>query len=360
MCDTGMSGSTDHSAGRLSYLDALRIIGCFLVILNHTPGYAACLEIDTAAPGLVGLFHLFVGMIVQINVLLFFMITGTLMLGKDITYRQTGSKVLRFGSILVIFSAAASLCSTGHLDITGFIRRLFQGKVDGAGPYWYLYSHLGILVMAVFLRYIAQRLTLRDTRYLLGLRLLLTGVLPMLFVIANSLLSSNIRLSSSFDPAIILTDCIFYPLIGYGLDRLLDIKSLRGRGILLTAVLFFAAGLLECGLTLIAGTDNIFWGFDFVMAACVFLAVKYLFTVKKIPQAVHRAASAIGRLTFGIYLLDPVLGVFLKPAVHSLYPAVPSLLSVSVLYTVLSMLAGGIITYLFRLCLTALGQPRGN
>ncbi len=332
---------------RLCYLDLLRIIACFLVILNHTQGYIDCFKYSGEGLSLTLMWHLFVGMIVKVNVPVFFMITGTLMLSGDIKAGKLLKKTVKFFLILLGFSLVANFAYSGHIYVPGFIRNFASADVDGAGAYWYLYSYLGILLIAVFLRYVTKNMTLKDTYYLIALRFLLTGLVPMVFLVLNGIMDSNIHLASEFNPAIVLCDCIFYTLIGFGVDRLFDIRKLGGFGVVLTVFVFIFTALLESVLTMYAGIENVFSGFDFVMTISLFLVVKYLLTENTISEKAQRAVSTVGKLTFGIYLLDPVIGTVLKPAVHSLYPKIPSMLAVSFLYCLVSMICGGILTYIW-------------
>ncbi len=332
---------------RLCYLDFLRIIACFLVIFNHTSGYIDCFNYEENSTFLSVLFQLFVGMIIKVNVPLFFMISGTLMLDRDWSYRDVFRKLVRFSLILLIFSLVANICSTGKLYLPGFVRNFLSATVDGAGPYWYLYTYIGMLLIIVFMRYISMRMTLQDTWYLIGARLIITGVLPMMCLLLNLVLDSTAHISGDFNPFLIMTDCGFYFLVGYGLDRLFDIRKL-GKKWAIMMVLFFAGfNILECVLTYIAGPQNVYRGYDFVMVLSIFLLVKYLFIVNKIPEKAESVISAIGKLTFGMYLLDPIIGNALKPAVQAALEGKIAPLLISCIYCVLSMAVGGIMTAIY-------------
>jgi peptidoglycan/LPS O-acetylase OafA/YrhL len=113
-------------------------------------------------------------------------------------------------------------------------------------------------------------------------------------------------------------------------------------------VLFVGTALLESLLTWIAGVDNVFSGMDFVMAVSLFMGVKTALFRKEPSGGVQRGISLIGSLTFGIYLLDPIIGNFLKPFVHRLYPSIPSYLGVSMLYCLVSMMVCGGLTFLYK------------
>ncbi len=230
---------------RLCYLDLLRIIGCFLVILNHTPGYIACFDVDETMPLALIVWHLFVGMIVKNNVPIFFMISGALLLKKDVTYNGLFRKILRMFLILLGFSLVANITSTGGFYAPGFVRNFASATVDGAGAYWYLYAYIGILLMLPFLRSAAVRIGRVDVIYLILARVVITGILPMLMLFLNILFDSNMHMASHFQPVMITVDCVFYLLVGYGLDTQFDIADFTGKKEIMFGLMFLVTALLE-------------------------------------------------------------------------------------------------------------------
>ena len=333
---------------RLCYLDLLRIFACFLVILNHTPGYLASFESDASKPLPLLVWHLFVEMVVKIGVPVFFMISGSLLLKRDMTYRDVFKRVLRMFLILLGFSIVANIAATGHFYAPGFVRNFASATVDGARPYWYLYAYIGFLLVLPFMRSVAVRLSKTDVIYLIVARLVITGVLTIVIMFLNIAFESNMHISEHFQPALITIDCLFYPLVGFGLDSLFDIKEFTGKREISFAALFIGTALLESLLTWIAGVDNVFSGLGFVMAISLLMGVKAALFRKEPSDGVKRAITLVGSLTFGIYLLDPIVGNFLKPFVHKLYPAVPSYLGVSMLYCLVSMAVCGAVTFLYK------------
>ncbi len=334
---------------RLAYLDMLRIIACFLVMFNHTPGYIDLFSYDGGSITPLLIMRLLLGMVVKVHVPTFFMITGTLMLSKQKRTEDVLKTALKFFIILLIFSLAANIASTGRLYIPGFIRTFASADVDGAGPYWYLYAHIGLLLIMPFLVFIAERMDERLVWYLIILRFIIGAVIPMLFVVVNRIMDSNMHLAYEFNPAIVLVDCIFYPLAGFGIDRRIDVRRIAGGKIYAVVFVFFASAFLECALTLIAGVENVFSGFDFLMSICLFIIVKYVFTVREISKRLERIIAAVGSLTFGMYLIDPIIGDIMEPhIIAGIYAIVPSLLFACAIHCLISMAVGGFMTFCWR------------
>ncbi|MCR4636562.1 MAG: acyltransferase [Butyrivibrio sp.] len=335
---------------RACYLDLLRIIACFLVILNHTPGYIASFEVDSSKTVLLLIFHLLVEMVVKIGVPIFYMISGALLLKKDISYKSLLKRVLKMFFILLIFSIIANIVATGHFYYPGFIRNFASATVEGAGPYWYIYTYIGILLIIPFMRSIALRLTKTDVYYLLVIRFLVTGVIAIIILALNILNSSNMYVSEHFQPVFITVDCIFYTLMGFGLDSLWDIKAFSKRKGIYLILLFVGTALVEAWLTWLSGVEKVFTGLDFIMTISIFMGIKAILNKRKPSERMKKVITSVGSLTFGIYLLDPIIGVYLKPLVHELYPHIPFYLGVSILYSVISMVVCGLITYLYKRC----------
>ncbi len=343
-----MKGNLMAKQKRLCYLDFLRIVACFLVVLNHTPGYIASFNEDPSKPLILIIWHLFVEMVVKIGVPIFFMISGSLLLRKDMSYKDVFKRILKMFLILLGFSIIANIAAVGHLYIPGFIRNFASATVDGAGPYWYLYTYIGFLLIFPFMRSVAIRLQKEDVIYLIVARFIITGMIAMCIIFLNIIFDSNMYITDKFEPAFITVDCLFYTLVGFGLDSLFDIKWFCGKREIVLAAVFASTALLESGITWIAGIDNVFSGLDFLMTISLFMLVKASFERKEPSERCRNAIILVGSLTFGIYLLDPVIGNFLKPFVHKLYPAIPSYLGVSMLYCIVSMVVCGIMTFVYK------------
>ena len=331
-------------SGRFAHLDLLRLIACFLVVFNHTQGCIKLYEYGSGAVTVLSFARLFIAMTVKINVPVFYMITGSLLLNRDRGYREIFGRISKMFSILLIFSIVSHALYKGEFYFPGFIRNFASATVDGAGPYWYLYSYLGILLILPFLRSIAARMNTRDVSYLIGARLVIGAVIPMLYLIVNRIIDSNMYVAESFQPAMIIVDCVFYPLVGYGIDRCLEEKETLNYNRIFLAFLFVTADILGVVAMLISGNGESFDGFVFVMVMSFFGFIK-----KSVSKSSHRAdgiISALGALTFGIYLLDPIIGPFCKKLFD--FKGDYKMFWSSIVYCLFSMIVGGSLTFVFK------------
>lgn len=294
------------------------------------------------------------------------MISGTLILGKDESYSTLIRKrIFRFIAVILIFEGGLYLKSglisaikggTPDWNPGGFLRGVLAGKIDGAGSYWYLYAYLGMLLMLPFLRKIAKSIGKKDIALLVVLHFLLSSFLPLLNTLLNIFHMAVISLESHFSVPLAVEKAFFYPLLGYYLDRYIDVSKFRLKEIAGLSATAFTGILISSICTYYEGettgtyTQNYVQLFDYVTTIVAFLLIKYLFVVrmKKINDTAKKIITTAGSLTFGIYLLDPYLkSLFYSAIAESLEPLLPTIF-VSGAWCLVSMLVGGITTFIIK------------
>ena len=164
---------------RKTYLDALRVMACFLVIFNHLRGYTAYQQSTNVFQAF---YYMGYTMFTRVNVPIFFMISGALLLSKDITYKDLFFKrIFRIAIALFCASLIFYIISIRKeilsFDIVDFARKLLLG--DHVVNYWYLYSYLGFLITLPFLRRIAKGFTHKDFILLMAGHALFSTALPI-------------------------------------------------------------------------------------------------------------------------------------------------------------------------------------
>ena len=335
---------------RKSYLDFLRIIACFFVIFNHSEGYLA---FQTADNTLGCFISMFLAMLSRINVPLFFMISGSLLLDRDIGYKEIFSKRLpRFVLVTVVCSVLVYLAIFSSAPGAGtedFIRKFLSADI--AIGLWYLYAYIGFLCMLPFLRAIAKHLTTGMFFALLVLHALFSTCLP----IVNYLLSANalypVKLTADFQVPLMTTKAIFYPLLGYYLDHKFEIRTIKSKHVWFFSIVIVISIFTASAFTYHQGirkgfTQDFVQLLDYVLAISIFLLVKYWFANAK-KMTASKAIPFVGVLTFGIYLLDPVCEKLLIKLLNSIVPVSQPLLN-GLCWSILSMLCGGFITWVLR------------
>ncbi len=169
-------------ARREPWLDCLRALACFLVIVNHTNSYV----FKASAPGDVSWWLSILWYYVsKIAVPLFMLASGACLLPKRDTYRRAGLRLLRVLGALVLFSYVYYLADAARTGLTwrkavglrSFLAAVWQGPITDS--YWYLYFYAGLMALLPPLQRFAQAADKRDLRYLIGLSFGVCGLWPI-------------------------------------------------------------------------------------------------------------------------------------------------------------------------------------
>ena len=338
----------------------MRIIACFLVIFNHLPGYTLY-QTATNLPKIW--LCMLLTMVTRINVPLFLMISGALLLGKEGEHYSTifTKRIARICCVILLFTGLLYIISKWNsldqLSLWQYLRYvLAEPSKLGGGAYWYLYSYVGFLLMLPFLRRISGRMNEQDFLLLLLLHFIFSTLQP----VANLLLKANgkefITISKSFSQMMVFgtVKAIFYPIIGYFLDKRIKVEQLKKTHMLILLIMALSGILLSCGCTYYEGThdemvftQNYVQLFDYLTAICVFITIKY-YCIQYDGFSTHpnlvRVIGIIGSLTFGIYLFDPVLRRTLYDKLIVLLALDMKPMLSSLLWCISSMCIGGLIT----------------
>ena len=157
----------DYS-NRKTYFDIMRIIACALVIFNHSDAY----YFYQTSSGLKQFIYMCITMITRINVPLFFMISGALLLGRNESIQFVIKKrvsrivcailIFDIGNFLIRKIAAIYRGREYTYTLFGFFRNALSNDLDGTGAYWFLFAYLGFLFMLPFLQRAAKEMTKED------------------------------------------------------------------------------------------------------------------------------------------------------------------------------------------------------
>jgi len=327
------------SSSRVIYLDALRAMAAFMVVVNHTNSYV----FKVAAPWTgTWCFSIAWYYLSKPAVPLFVMVSGACLLPRLDSYRRVGLRVLRMTGVLILFSYAYHLWGLWltHwdwrrvLDIPGFLAGVWEKRVTDS--FWYLYFYLGLLIMLPLLQRLASALHKKDLRYLILLSFGLGALWPLLAHYIPSL-----RLPQYFDlPLLNIFVGLFFA--GHYLHRFATPKPWKRWACLLTILGSIALATVLTGLEaarLPAGAQ--YWFMDERTAPSITIllcAVGMMFlprcrgkgskelrptreaegvqgikeTKKKegmsiSPSRLSRAISMLGRCSFGVYLLQDLI-----------------------------------------------------
>lgn len=299
------AGSEDRLADgghKKTYIEFIRIVAAFLVIVNHTLSW----KLDPCPTWLCTVVYFF---ICKIAVPLFLFIMGALLLGREDTPEKSRARLMRILPVFVV----GSLCyyiyyhhRTGTpVSVREFLLALPQQQVTNA--FWYLYLYLGLLCTLPILQKLVKVLDRRQLEYLLFLSVGILGTAPLVTVFFP-----DVRLSANFTSGL-AGAYIGQVLLGYYIERYVPMK----RTVFWLSFCAFAFLILfqTAGTFLLYQRDpSSYFALDnrtlitiTGSSACFYICVKYLFTKHPPRPMLSRAIQRLGALTFGIYLLSDMV-----------------------------------------------------
>lgn len=344
------------------YIEMMRIIACALVIFNHLKGY----ELYGTSNGGKQFFYMCLTMITRINVPLFFMISGALLLSKkekwSLVFKKCFMRIvwllLIFNFvIMLIFKVKSVMDGSGYeLSVSKYVHGFLE-KMDGTDPYWYLYSYLGMLFVLPLLQRMAKEVTKTEVLALLGLHFINSSLFPMLNIFLLRKQLPTFSFCGDFNVPFAFSKPFFYTLIGYYCDNYIDMSKVRKRHLFCLATVGFVGILLSNWCTYQDAAMNGVYSqeyvqlFDYLTTIVAFIFIKYIF-VGAFPKlnegTISKVICFIGSLTLGIYVFDPCLRYILYRRFESLAEPQFSTLMVSLEWIIISMVLGGFITYIVK------------
>lgn len=327
--------------GKKLHIEALRIIACFCVIVNHTNS-VIFQNVEISNLWYLSITYFFIS---KIAVPIFLLIMGAVLLGKQDSYDKYKKRIFRFVAVLIIFSAVNYIFKYHDANMTlyHFFKCLF-GSVTNA--YWYLYLYLGLLIMLPLLQKIAHSLAKREIELFLFISLVIAGTVPMLQIFID-LKVNNSFLVALFSPYLGLM------FAGYYIETYVKLNK---KIVLIACGTFIGLILIQVAITTglyhnnpksYLQLDNRTFITITAASLCVYMIVKYLFSIGTVPEGMRRFIIYCGGLTFGIYLLSDMSIVLLRP----LYLTLKSdmwIFGAMILYEICIFIIGAICTIVLK------------
>jgi surface polysaccharide O-acyltransferase-like enzyme len=325
----------DKTINRIYYLDGLRILSIFFVIVLHqcavfTVNEKLDFDFKTAAYTLFSISH--------IGVPLFLMISGALLLspariqGVKIFYRKRIPRILLtlvFWSVvyyLIRFHNSASMAD--------FLNRFM--KDDIIGHLWFLYMIIGVYLATPFLQ------TFSPKKEYVEMFL----ILWVLFSVINPFIGTlfNVSLKST---GLIFTTYIGYFLLGYYLHSIPVEEKLNN--------ILFVSSIIILIIIVMSGTvctwleqtkqNDIFWGYNRPTILLASILVFLFFKKNGFKLFSRKIMNNISASVFGIYLIHIMVRNQLSANFKWLIN--PS----SAAETILLILLGSLLTFIISLFL---------
>lgn len=345
------------SKQKFLYLDILRILAVTLVIFNHSPGYNKTFELNNSY--IRNIILTTIGIITKINVPLFLMISGALLISKEESWNTIIRKrVLRILIVLplvhiIIYAENLIMCmnsgSSASFSISDFFTQMLSNKMDGTIAYWYLYAYIVYLITLPFLRKICVHMNHSDWLAFYILKITFFTILPIL-----NLYGADLTIASSSRLVLISTDIIFYPMVGYHISNLEheNLKKFCKKALLLFLVLFAAYFYY---ISIISKSENdievfksyIVWSLTIFVFSATRIHTKNII-VHDNSATIIKYISLLASATFGVYLIEPMVGRNLFSMFEDCSERYLSSLSISIIWCMLVLFIAGNITILLK------------
>lgn len=143
-----------NNTQRIVYLDYLRIVAIFAVVVLHVSGYSWSMEIVNSFSWQIC--NIYRGTS-QWGVAIFVMISGALFLSKKISLKKLYKKyIFRIAVAFIFWSTLYAFWSNFYIDHNYNINGLITTIVFGHYHLWFMYMIIGIYMVVPFLRKIVE------------------------------------------------------------------------------------------------------------------------------------------------------------------------------------------------------------
>ncbi len=295
------------------YIDFIRAFSIFLVILLHCicDYYANTENVGKALWFILS----YVNELSRIGVPLFFMISGYLILSKDITdikefYKKRFLKIgIPFILYDILYYIYMNLSSENSITISGFFKDLVN--CGSAYHLWFVYSILILYLIMPFLQIIVKNCDMKKLILLFVISIFQTSIRPLI----NSLLNGSFYVFISDDG---FNGYIGYVLLGYILGTYQFKNYTKNVIYVLSLLTFIITPVISVNSVIKTGEYLFISGYSlnhYVEAAGIFLWCRL--HIKNTGKTI----SKISQLSFSAYLIHVLFLEIMKPLPIDLSPS---------------------------------------
>lgn len=312
---------------KLSY-DLIRIIAVYLVIFTHTGAMGSKLY-TVSHHAVANVIYLALDVFRCVNVPLFFMISGALLLGREESFKTIFLKRIGkyiFVTILISFFYTIFYLKPIALDFLGVLNKVYNGDVTGMGHLWFLYAYMGYLLVLPFLRKLVNGMTEKEFWYWLALGVMFKGVLPIVGALTTW---GEFGIVFQFS-----SDAIFFPVLGYyfGVLQSKEKGTFKSCLILNGVAIICIVGSVLMTMWDMKNNQGVYSekylaSLITIPTVAVFCSVKMFAEHVELPMIVQRVVHWLGKMSFGVYLFDVYLQIKLQFIFKWLLQFMPSIVA---------------------------------
>lgn len=330
---------------KTAYLELLRIIACFFVIVNHTNSGVFLSQTPDHKVWWISLTYFFM---CKTAVPVFLMITGCLMLGKIDNYRKYITRIIRMALVIVLFSFiyyVKSMQDAGRpIEIIEYFKLIYQRHVTNA--YWYLYLYLGILLMMPFFQILSTNMKRREYQILMLISVVAMGGLPVLIHYRPGF-SLSYMFTEPFPS--VYVGMLF---VGYYLTHYVEVKK---KYAIISAVLFIGLVAAEVVLTFheynVRPESLLFLeertNLNITLSAvALFYLARYFGSVFR-KELFWKVIVFVGSCSFGIYLFSDLFVNLYEQFYNNISVTMNSMIAV-LIYECMVFFSGLVLTVILK------------
>lgn len=337
--------SSDNFKSKTVYLEILRIVAAFFVIVNHTTADIFLSNTPDSKTWWCSLGYFFIS---KAGVPIFLMISGTVLLSKNDDARKYLSRIFRIIIVILVFSTVNYVINLwinkGTFHIKELVGQIY--KYSASNAYWYLYLYLGILLILPFLQILAAHMQRKQFQLFLILTVVVAGGYPIISHYFPEAAFHNMILVPIFS---IYTAMLF---LGYYLNYFVEIRKSYA---VISAIVFIIGFLGEVLLTRyeyqISPSDYLFLeertNLNIILtAAALFYLIKCIGNFIK-AERISKIIIRAGSYSFGIYLLSDLFIRVFEGVYHKLAGGVHILIAV-IIYQIAVFLSSMLVTVILK------------
>lgn len=298
----------------ITYFDILRVLSIFIVIFAHTSNDGYFLFAKYPNNSLQFWTYLFIAIAVRFPIPIFFGISGALLLGKeneslkDLWSKKILNMFLIYITISLFYYVDKSYFVNGgsrDFSITSFVTTLYDAVHET--QLWYICEYITFLICLPFLRAIVKSLETKYYYYMIGVG----AFFKLLPIIEYLLWNGEHTLYYSFKITWLISDIIFFPIVGYFLHHIITIDQTK-KALLPVWIAYILTVVLTCIATYKLGIaageysesrSQFFFDYtNFISCIALFLTFKYICAKITFSDRLNSFIALLGSLTFGTYL----------------------------------------------------------